>query len=439
MSDERRHELLTSALEACRIEVLGRLQSAGLPFNVEIQMTKVIDQENGWRTEEETATVNALHDPSVSIQIRDQSVSGIALGFGKELGPLADHLVETTDLADRPHPLMPPAKGATAVTARYLSRMVHHYLLSLSDLRQPDEQLGASLREQLDELCEQPPYRRVQEVAVAGVTADSILTHRDIALRPLTAHERGAAVGSHPFPVTLPGSEFVPPTRWDHFVPTALLSITGDQKDMFFTDDGMLAHRVALAFHLKGFELASSEVISSFYWPRWSSTGYSYGPFPLGEASNQDRQMDREQFAEIVDLAFKMPALAGEEGSGEEIVLFRALRGLGTAHSEASFLDLAIALEAALLGGSQTELSYKFRLFGALFLRHERSPEVTFDALKTIYEARSKLVHGTKIRRQERMRATEMARDLVKAIVLKAVEDGWPDPTELTRIALSAP
>jgi hypothetical protein len=146
--------------------------------------------------------------------------------------------------------------------------------------------------------------------------------------------------------------------------------------------------------------------------------------------------LSESEFRDVVDLAYKTPEFGGAEGSGREIVLFRILRGLGMHWQESGFLDFAIALEAALLAGSSTELSYRFSLYGALFLRDEREPQDTFDRLKNVYDVRSRLVHGSKVNKAHRQAADTDAADLARAIVRKAVESGWPDPETLDRQAV---
>ena len=101
------------------------------------------------------------------------------------------------------------------------------------------------------------------------------------------------------------------------------------------------------------------------------------------------------------------------------------------------FLDLVIALEAALLRGAQAELSYRFALHGALFLADERDARKTFDALRNVYEVRSKVVHGvSKLRDEKRRRAEQDVVDLTRATLLKGIRDRWPDTETLRARAL---
>jgi hypothetical protein len=107
------------------------------------------------------------------------------------------------------------------------------------------------------------------------------------------------------------------------------------------------------------------------------------------------------------------------------------LKGCGKHWQESAFLDFVIALEAALLDNNKAELGYRFSLYGAIFLGEQRNPDQTFNKLKSIYELRSRLVHGSAIKPDDLRVATENAKELAMAIIRKAVESGWPDPKKL--------
>ncbi len=122
-----------------------------------------------------------------------------------------------------------------------------------------------------------------------------------------------------------------------------------------------------------------------------------------------------------------------------EIILFRLLRGSGMHWQESGFLDFVVSLEAALRGGVKDELAYRFSLYGALFLRDELEPAKTFKRLRRVYKVRSNLVHGTPVPRETRRSAEADAADLAKAVVRKAIVDGWPAKAELDEVALTSP
>ena len=51
----------------------------------------------------------------------------------------------------------------------------------------------------------------------------------------------------------------------------------------------------------------------------------------------------------------------------------------------------------ALRGDANTELTYQFSLYGALFLKDDRDVQETFAKLKSVYAVWSKLVHGARM------------------------------------------
>ena len=126
-------------------------------------------------------------------------------------------------------------------------------------------------------------------------------------------------------------------------------------------------------------------------------------PVSEGEAST-DRIIDQKQFERVIDLAYRIPEFGGEEANRRKVALYRVFRGCSVPRGESGLLDFAIALEAALLDTNQ-ELAFKFRLYGALFFRKVRFPSATFEELKSIYDARSKLVHGGALPPQDRREA----------------------------------
>jgi hypothetical protein len=102
-------------------------------------------------------------------------------------------------------------------------------------------------------------------------------------------------------------------------------------------------------------------------------------------------------------------------------------------------LDHVISLEAALLPNTGSELFYKFRLYGALFLADRRDATTTFADLKRVYAVRSSLVHGTPVKPTERQAARHDASELARAVLLKALETGWPEPLQLDAAAIASP
>jgi hypothetical protein len=223
------------------------------------------------------------------------------------------------------------------------------------------------------------------------------------------------------------------------FMPSALIEISVSRSLDKQFDRSSLPLKVALSFFLSGYDLGGPGTIAHFDSPPWASLGRNHTPFPVNEkATPTSATLTDDEFRNIVDLANKIPDFGGEESGGREVVLHRVLRGCGLRWLEPNFLDFAIALEAALLQNSTTELSYRFGLYGALFLREELDPQETFKRLRNIYTVRSKTVHGGSISPQMRNDAHKDAAELARAVTRKAIETQWPNPKTLDAIALGA-
>ena len=173
--------------------------------------------------------------------------------------------------------------------------------------------------------------------------------------------------------------------------------------------------------------------------PQWISQGYLYEPLPVYErVVTETKRLDEGGLAQVVHQAHKIPEFSPAESNRIEIVLHRLLHGCGAPQGESGLLDFCIALESALLGDirNRTELSYRFALYGALFLRDNLDPARTFDRLRNIYGVRSKLVHGSSIKPTERREAEIDAKQLAIAVVRNAVEAGWPSQAVLDKLAI---
>jgi hypothetical protein len=439
-----RDTLLVSCLEAARQEVVRRLEERGLPTAVTINQPVIIDNSDaGWRSDYETVSVSALRVPNLLTAIRDESVAFRIIGFREQLLPLADFLHKTTDLGDKQASgFLPEATGPDAILGRYLSGLATQYVAGLGDARCGNQEGIEQAAAELDVLCNTRTARRTYQLTVAGVkVAEPLQMHRNVSLRALTPSERGAVWETQHTGFGLIGymPDFVVPRPMASFAqPSALLQVTTSRRRTQNFDRSELPNRILLAFYLSGFDLCSLGLLVSFDEPRWASMGISHSLCPVEEKRQPvvERVISQKAFQDVVDLAHKIPSFGGTEAGGREIVLSRTLRGCGA--TESGFLDFAIALEASLLGGATTELSYRFSLYGALFLKEERDVHETFEKLKNIYSVRSKLVHGTSVASEARRRAEGDAADLAKAVAKKAVLEDWPNRQALDARALGA-
>jgi hypothetical protein len=440
-------DLLGVVLESARIEVVRRMRARDLPLSFETEELRLVDtpQNTGWQAERKAVQVGGLDAETALLQISDRTVPLMTLGLRDQLTPLADYLVEATDLVSRRYSLVtgPDQSLVEVLLTRCISPLALYYLRSLRDLESNDHDLYLRLADDLDQLISSDVIVHVNQLPVKGIRPSAIYSHRGVSIRQLTPRERGSWVElnipSRPN-LIVRDSDYMPFTSFPQSTPSALIEITTTRATDQQFDTSQLPNRVALAFLLTGHNFGTPGFITNFDWPGWAALGRWNTPFPVAEQPHiiNDVPISLTDFQMVVDLAYKMPDFSGREATRREIVLFRVLRALGGRSTDSAFLDLAIALEAAMLAGTKTELSYRFSLYGALFLRDELEPLETFRRLKNIYDVRSNLVHGGRTKSDANISANRDAPELSRAVTRKAIESGWPEPKLLDSLALSS-
>jgi hypothetical protein len=436
-------EPLKTALEAARVEVVARMTSKGYPLSSTVDRLAVVEnsEQNGWSSEWRQERVSSLHDFQLQRAIGDDSVQGRVLGLREQLQPLAELLNSKTDLGTRPGFLYPDLTGTDAILVRYLIPLTMTYLNGSDDLGAVDEKSLINLAKGLDQLIDPDSVIRVRQMPIDGIVVDHRLEHRDVSIRPLRELERGS-IAERGLLWMNAGYRDIEEFQlgMNHIValPHVLVEVRTRRERTDVQDSSTLAQRVALALFLDGHRISSLESIRSFDLPIWASPGISGESFPVRESMDSSgSEITEDDWRRIIDLAYKIPDFSAAETNRQEIVLQRLLRGCGAHWRDSGFLDYAVCLEAALLGVSKDELSYRFKLYGSLFLRDVRDPQTTFAKLGKIYDVRSKLVHGTPISPDAYRKAADDARDLALAVVKKAVEADWPDKKALDKLALA--
>ncbi len=435
-------EPVRTALEAVRIEALRRITAKGLPAAIAVNRLAIIDDDErtGWSSEWRQETISAIRNREVTDAVSDSSVDGRPVGFREQLEPLARTLNEHSDIAARPHPLF-SAEGSDAILARYLVPLALAYLNDLPSLDTPAESLLDRLSREMEEFVGSAVSTHVRQIALAGIRVETRYEHRDVLIRPLTEVERGAIVepGLPETTRRFRTDEFAP--GWspaNGASPCTLVEIRSVRPMAEMQDQSTLPQQIALAIFLEGHDIAGLGYVQSFDLPAWASVGISRSPFSVGDKTvGSPTLLTEASFKSIVDLAYNIPPFSAKEEDRKEIVLHRLLRACTEEHVE-GFLDFAISLEAALLGVDKNELTYRFKLYGSLFLSDLRDAAETFNKLGVIYDVRSKLVHGSTVDPARLRTAHTDARELAIAVVRKCVEHGWPNKQALDRMALSA-
>jgi hypothetical protein len=451
-----RGALLRASLEAVRLETLRRLEEKGLPTSVTVDRPTIVPQPPGrppmsdrvdsqvaprglgLQLASEPVTVSSLHRADIARTIEDGGGKYFYHSFHEQLLSLAEHLDEATDLGAPEN--YKPESGPGAIVDRYLSGLARFYLLSLRDVRQGEGELLDRLATELEMLCDRSTVYIVKQLVLTGLEPSEALlpSRQNVYLRRLSPRERGdayEAFAPHEPEIRHPDL-FLPRTDYGFRPPTAILEIR-EQRTRKPYISKQLFTRLALAFYLLGFRMQTMGVTTSHTEPKWGRSAAGTGRFIVDNSSYDIMAKDtisQAEFDEIVDLAHRMEPFENEQ-TGRHIALSRVLRGCAT--PDTGLLDFTIALEAALLGGTNSELSYRFSLYGAVFLREERDAAETYKQMKNIYEIRSKLVHGSKTDTDVRGKAQRDAAELAKAVIKKAILDGWPDRRHLDELALT--
>jgi Apea-like HEPN len=440
------NELVASALTAMRNKVVQRLNFKSLPLSLPVTRLSIASDEDEDGPFEnhiwEDVTVNSLHDSTIAFTIRDILPSIMLSAPVPELDSLASYLGRESNLGTRPQNFLGSGSDTFTMLVNYLGPFVAQYLRSLPSLEVDDHREIERLTEELYQCAESSEISRTHQFAVSGVAPNAQYSHRNVTIRPLSPLERGAfylhksaTVNYEP----VPGSNFMLPGAYSSsFVPTTLVEVTHSRLVDQKPGKASLPDRVALAFYLLDYDLSGTGIITAFDHPTWAAN-YSQSAFPTAEEPlARDRQISTKDFSQVVDLAYKMPPFGDDSDKTRAIALSRALRGFGVRRKESAFLDFAIALEAVLLSGATTELAYRFRLYGALFLADTLDSKETFKRLQNIYEVRSRLVHGGSITREQLATAQTDIVPLARAVIRKAVEHGWPNSLSLDVQALGA-
>ncbi|HUW78882.1 MAG TPA: hypothetical protein VMV52_09080 [Candidatus Nanopelagicaceae bacterium] len=426
-------------LEASRREVVKRVKTAGLPLTISRNQLTVVSNGSSWTYPFERMAVSSLQRLDVQLAAADDSVAGNLMGLRVQLEPLAQLLDQTTDLGKRPFNWFPGMVGIDAILVRYLVPWTDRYLTMLSSLGRPNSSLMESLINDLNDLCDNNRVSRTYQLPIYGVKPIKRHHHKNVSIRPLSPIECGIF-----YEARQPSSYethsrtgFAPPRRYEDLMPSSLIEISIERLRNTRIEESTLPVQIALAFFLCGYELSSTGILVSFDNPKWANRELLHSPYPVHEKRIiAEQTINRKQFESVVDLALKIPDFGELESDPKGVALFRLLRACGLSGKESPFLDFVIALEAALLQGADGELAFKFALYGSLFLREERDPQDTFNKLKLIYRVRSKLVHGGKISHSDREIANQNVAELAKAVIRRAVTQGWPNADKLNELAM---
>jgi hypothetical protein len=201
--------------------------------------------------------------------------------------------------------------------------------------------------------------------------------------------------------------------------------------------------KILTALQLHQIDLAGPGILATQALPPWASFGISMRPIPIRSDPIGSRTITRAQFEEACRTAVLLERYhLDSPDRPSELALHRFTLGCGRIDASDALLDFAIALEALLLPYDRetrsADLSYRFRVHGALFITDSHLERRSiFRALRTLYDFRSRLVHGADYPEPtELLAAASDAKRLAAGGLLKAVRNGFPDAAEFGRMVL---
>lgn len=314
-----------------------------------------------------------------------------------------------------------------------LERVRMRYLLSLKSLAHAEADLAALWAGKVLDLVEADEIVSTTLLPVAGLHVDAPITSGSLTMRPITMDEFADLAGDEPA-FSLGGGP-LRSTQFPRFVRERAVLEAREARPKRAQDMGgcPLIHRAVLAFQLMGFD------------PTGESRAVTFTePFPLSgihsnlvllAAHGESRTVGQEELDGAVHLARRFPdEVFAAPQSRRAIALARFRTAVTERGKSDAVLDYAIALEAVLLPETKdTELRYRFSLFGAWFLGRDREDRARlFKRFESIYDARSSIVHGSWFRKPEELeQVATSARELTAAVLRRALIHDWPIPNSL--------
>lgn len=151
-----------------RIEVLSRLDAKSLPRQIVTQrlVVNTNEQGTGWSSAWQRRVTTSLHNRAIAHAVSHVFLSSVYLGNVDHLDDIASVLDNETDLGSRRQNYMPNERGIKAIKARYLGPLASHYLLSITNLEEPDVQLVSRLAGELYDLAVSERWTRVYQIVI---------------------------------------------------------------------------------------------------------------------------------------------------------------------------------------------------------------------------------------------------------------------------------
>jgi len=181
------------------------------------------------------------------------------------------------------------------------------------------------------------------------------------------------------------------------------------------------------------------------YCAGWTEPGPREALFPAAISMPQmpkghEMEISEEVLTRIALLADRIPdACFDNPRSRPELAIRRFTIATAQDDDAEAVIDYVIALEALLVPGAQSEVSYRFCVHGARYLGGEKGDRQTiFANLKTLYGIRSRLAHGAGAAASDDMGDLRTkARCLAARGLTKALLSTWPTADDFIASALA--
>jgi hypothetical protein len=231
--------------------------------------------------------------------------------------------------------------------------------------------------------------------------------------------------------------------RHDHFELTfvdtsgfsrarALLLIREPYPKIEYPPQAVRPQLVIQALQLMGFDPSGPGRLTWQIYPFPSGTHFA--PVAIRQWG-APRPLSLEDFEAAVDLASQIGAALG---ASQRVALDRFKLGCADQRNDDAIVDLVIALEALLLPGFRSELSFRFALNGARTLARDRGArKLLFEEFHAIYEMRSRIVHGDEVEPAKLAEGAATARRLTAMVLRLGLDGPWPTKESLLDSALS--
>ena len=212
-----------------------------------------------------------------------------------------------------------------------------------------------------------------------------------------------------------------------------------DQQQMLGSN---LGQDLALALQLHGYEIAG-KMITQTSTPRWVLGGASGAPLALPGRARGSAPITPHQFHEAVTTSKRLGTYNRHvPQSAADLAVHRFITGAARQSDADAVLDFTIVLESLLLpydeNARRGDLSYRFRVHGAYYLASDsRERQAVAKQLGSIYETRSRLVHGGKYPDNTKIsEARDIAYNLARRGLLRAIHSGFPTATQFSEMVL---